>query len=103
MCPPDHYGIHYVINPWMNVTRPAEHSLAVQQWRGLRDRLTNAGATVSELPPVPGLPAMPFPAKAGLIYHHGAIVSHFRHPQRQGEEEPFRRWFIEHGFETIES
>ncbi len=24
MCPPDHYGIEYEINPWMNRQRPAD-------------------------------------------------------------------------------
>jgi N-dimethylarginine dimethylaminohydrolase len=103
MCPPDHYGIHYVINPWMNVSRQADHSLAIEQWRGLRECLTAAGALISEVSAVDGLPDMVFTANAGLIYQRRAIVSHFRHPQRQGEEEYFRHWFEEHGFETIES
>ena len=26
MCPPDFYGIHYEINPWMDITRQADHA-----------------------------------------------------------------------------
>jgi N-dimethylarginine dimethylaminohydrolase len=103
MCPPDFYGIHYVINPWMNVTRQADHATAVEQWRALRDLLAGAGARISEAPPVAGLPDMVFTANAALIYKRRAIVSRFRHPQRQGEATHFRRWFAERGWETIDS
>jgi N-dimethylarginine dimethylaminohydrolase len=103
MCPPDHYGIHYVINPWMNVTRRADHATAVEQWRALRNLLAGAGATISEAPPVEGLPDMVFTANAALVYKQRAIVSRFRHPQRQGEETHFRRWFAQHGWETTDS
>jgi N-dimethylarginine dimethylaminohydrolase len=103
MCPPDFYGIHYVINPWMNVTRPADHATAIAQWRGLRALLSTAGATISEVAPVDGLPDMVFTANAALIYQRRAIVSRFRHSQRQGEEEHFRRWLGKHGWETIDS
>jgi N-dimethylarginine dimethylaminohydrolase len=103
MCPPDFYGIHYVINPWMNITRPAEHELAVEQWRRLREILVETGATISEVAAVEGLPDMVFTANAALIYGRRAIVSRFKHPQRQGEEERFRRWLGEHGWEMIDA
>jgi N-dimethylarginine dimethylaminohydrolase len=103
MCPPDFYGIHYVINPWMNVTRPAEHDAAVKQWKALRQILVDAGATIAEVSPVEGLPDMVFTANAALVYGNRAIVSKFRHPQRQGEEKHFRQWFAAHGWETIDS
>jgi N-dimethylarginine dimethylaminohydrolase len=103
MCPPDHYGIHYVINPWMDVARQADLPAAVHQWRGLHDAFLAAGARISLVPPVAGLPDMVFTANAALIYRDKAIVSHFRHAQRQGEEAHFRRWLAEHGFETIDS
>jgi N-dimethylarginine dimethylaminohydrolase len=103
MCPPDCYGIQYVINPWMNVNRPADHAVAVEQWQGLRAALIEAGATIDEIWPAAGLPDMVFTANAGLIYGRRAIVSRFRHEQRKGEEEHFRRWFAEHGFETLQA
>lgn len=103
MCPPDFYGIHYVINPWMNLTRPAEHDVACDEWRRLRDALVGAGAAISEMTPVEGLPDMVFTANAALIYGQRAVVAHFRHPQRQGEEEHFRHWLREHSLETLDS
>jgi N-dimethylarginine dimethylaminohydrolase len=103
MCPPDYYGIHYAINPWMDVARQADSPVAVDQWRRLHDALLAAGAQISLVPPVEGLPDLVFTANAGLLYERRAIISRFRFAQRQGEEEHFRRWFAEHGFETIES
>src|SRR5450755_2649389 len=102
MCPPDHYGIYYEINPWMNTARQADHAVAVEQWNGLRQQIESAGAQVSLLEPVEGLPDLVFTANAALIFGQRALVSRFRHPQRQGEEPHNRRWFDEHGFEIID-
>jgi N-dimethylarginine dimethylaminohydrolase len=98
MCPPDYYGIEYEINPWMNRRRAVDRALAVQQWQHLRDLLENAGATVSCLHPVRGLPDLVFTANAGLVCGDMTILSRFRHSERQREEPQFRRWFSDHGF-----
>jgi len=102
MCPPDFYGIHYEINPWMDVSRQAEHAVAVEQWNALYHHITQAGATVSLLEPVVGLPDLVFTANAALIYRRQALVSRFRHRQRQGEEPYNRRWFEANGFEVVD-
>ena len=47
MCPPDFYGIHYEINPWMNTARQADHQLAVFQWNALCGHIEAAGARIS--------------------------------------------------------
>jgi N-dimethylarginine dimethylaminohydrolase len=101
MCPPDFYGIHYEINPWMDMTRQAEHAVAVGQWQSLYQQITDVGANVSLLQPVEGLPDLVFTANAALIYRRGALVSRFRHRQRQGEEPYNRKWFIENGFDIV--
>jgi arginine dihydrolase len=98
MCPPDQYGIEYEINPWMSRSRQADRTLAGQQWRRLYEILTSLGVTVSLLDPVAGLPDLVFTANAAIIYRRRAILSHFRHQQRQGEEPLFDRWFSSHGF-----
>src|SRR6187551_2290008 len=90
MCPPDYYGIHYVINAWMDLTQQSDHAAAKDQWRKLHDKLIAAGAQISLVPPVDGLPDMVFTANAALIHRGRSIVSHFRHEQRQGEESHFR-------------
>lgn len=99
MCPPDHYGIEYEINPWMSRSRQADQALAAVQWRGLHDILCGLGAEVSLLSPTAGLPDLVFTANAALIYRRRAILSHFRHQQRQGEEPLCAAWFQEHGFQ----
>jgi N-dimethylarginine dimethylaminohydrolase len=103
MCPPAFYGIHYEINPWMNTERQVNHLLAGEQWRALHGRLVEAGANIVEVAPVEGLPDMVFTANAALVFRKRAVVSHFRHAQRQGEEQHFRRWLVEHGWEVSET
>jgi N-dimethylarginine dimethylaminohydrolase len=103
MCPPTYYGIHYEINPWMKTERQADHALAQVQWRALREHLVAAGATIEEVAPVEGLPDLVFTANAAMIYKRRAVISHFKHEQRQGEEEHFRRWLAADGFEVIET
>ncbi len=98
MCPPDYYGIEYEINPWMHQERQADHTLAVRQWRQFHEILQSLGAAIELLPPVPGLPDLVFTANAALIHRQKAIISRFRHPQRQGEEEYDQRWLADHGF-----
>jgi len=102
MCPPDFYGIHYEINPWMHMSRQAEHAVAVEQWHALHQHITSAGARVSLLDPVAGLPDLVFTANAAMIFRQQALLSRFRHRQRQGEEPYNRKWLGENGFEVVE-
>ena len=67
MCPPDHYGIEYEINPWMNRSLGAVRALAFRQWQQLHDTLIGLGVRVETMTPQPGLPDLVFTANAGLI------------------------------------
>ena len=98
MCRPQYFDVSYVINPWMasNVNRVA-HSQAHAQWSTLHRKVEDAAA-VELIQPEPGLPDMPFTANAGLVVGNTAIVSNFRHPERQTEERHFERWFTDHGY-----
>lgn len=98
MCPPEFYGIEYEINPWMSRLRQADLQAANRQWRALYDILAGLGALVSLLEPRAGVPDLVFTANAGLIYKRQAILSHFRHEQRQSEEPICAAWFADHGF-----
>jgi N-dimethylarginine dimethylaminohydrolase len=98
MCPPDHYGIEYEINPWMSRQRQANHAEAVRQWQGLRRAIEAAGAKVSLLDPVHGLPDLVFTANAALIHQHDAVLARFRHAERQAETPHAAAWFRAHGF-----
>lgn len=101
MCPPDHYGIEYEINPWMKLERKADHALAVEQWQRLSTVLQEQGAQVSLLPPVAGLPDLVFTANAALMHRQTAYLSRFRHTQRQGEEDVDAAWLADHGFTVV--
>jgi N-dimethylarginine dimethylaminohydrolase len=99
MCPPDYYGIDYEINPWMSRGRPSDPARAMSEWRALKELLELEGAAVHCLAPVEGLPDLVFTANAALVDGRVAVLSRFRHPQRQGEEQYNEAWFAGHGFE----
>jgi len=98
MCPPDHYGIEYEINPWMKVEHGSTPERARQQWQGLYELLAASGATVELLTPVKGLPDLVFTANAGLVFGERFYSSRFRHEVRAREEPVFDAWFAAHGF-----
>ncbi len=98
MCQPDFYGIEYEINAWMHRDRPADRALARVQWQALKRAIEEVGAAVDTLPAVAGLPDLVFTANAAVVYRDLAIVAHFRHSERQGEEAYDDRWLAEHGF-----
>jgi N-dimethylarginine dimethylaminohydrolase len=100
LCPPDHYGIEYEINPWMSRARGAEVELAKAQWNGLYERLSSLDCQIDLIPPQPKLPDMVFTANAGLTVGKKFIPSNFRHQERAGEAPYFARWMEEHGYEV---
>lgn len=102
MCPPDHYEVDYVINPWMvgNVHRSSRER-ALQQWQALYRHLSQR-AEVKLIQPVPGWPDMVFTANAGLILGSTVVLSRFYHPERQGEQPHFKAWFEEQGYTVYE-
>ncbi len=99
MCPPDHYGIEYEINPWMSRERQADREVAQSQWAALRTALEESGAKVSTMAAVPGLPDLVFTANAALIFRQKAVLARFRPRQRQGETAYDAAWLAEHGFD----
>ena len=85
MCAPDHFGVNYVINPWMLGNRGRiNHALAVRQWNNLRDAVA-AHAEITLIEPQPNLPDMVFTANAGMVLGKLAVASRFRYSARQGE------------------
>ena len=101
MCPPDHYGIEYEINPWMNRSLGAVRALAFRQWQALHDVLISLGVAVEQMAPQPNLPDLVFTANAGLVFHNRFISSRFKHDVRARESPFFEAWFADHGF-TVE-
>ncbi len=98
MCPPDHYGIEYEINPWMNRSLGAVRQLAFQQWTQLRTTLEQLGVRIEILDPHPGLPDLVFTANAGLVFGNLFLSSSFRHEVRARETPVFDAWFAKHDF-----
>ena len=102
MCPPDHYDVDYVINPWMegNIHK-SSRDRAVEQWHGLFHVLKDH-AIVDLIKPMPGWPDMVFTANAGLVLGDNVVLSRFFHKERQGEEPYFKQWFAEQGYTVHE-
>jgi N-dimethylarginine dimethylaminohydrolase len=98
MCPPDHYGIEYEINPWMSRSLGAVRELAFRQWRTLRDTLVSFGVVVETMQPRPGLPDLVFTANAGLVIRNVFLSSRFKHEVRAKESPFFDAWFADHGY-----
>jgi N-dimethylarginine dimethylaminohydrolase len=102
MCPPAHFEVSYVINPWMagNLGK-VDQELASAQWQRLHD-LIAARAHIQLIAPQPGLPDMVFTANAGLVTRdHRVIVATFLHRERQGETPYFRSFFLQHGYRDL--
>jgi N-dimethylarginine dimethylaminohydrolase len=102
MCSPSLYDVNYVINPWMegNVHGSSREN-AERQWERLHAALAGL-ARVELVEPQAGSPDMVFTANAGLVRKGTVALSRFLHPERQGEEPHFRKWFDDSGFAVRE-
>ncbi len=101
MCPPDHYGVKYVINPWMEGNKSrARADVAREQWQAFHKVLASR-ADVDLLDPRPGVPDLPFTANAGLVMGKRVVLSRFRYPERQKEEPHYEESFRRNEFEII--
>jgi arginine dihydrolase len=103
MCSPELYEVNYVINPWMegNVHACSQRE-AIAQWEQLHSAISRF-ARVELVRPQPGSPDMVFTANAGLVRHGVVALSRFLHPERQGEEPHFGKWFGDSGFAVRET
>src|SRR5256714_2895726 len=98
MCPPEHFGVLYEINPWMHREVRVDAECARQQWENLKSTLESAGAQIEVLAPAPDLPDIVFTANAGVVNGNQFVPSRFMHPERQGEVPHDTAWFDNHGF-----
>jgi N-dimethylarginine dimethylaminohydrolase len=100
MCPPEHFDVEYVINPWMQgQVHVPDHDRAAAQWSQLRSLISESGEVVT-LPPVAGLPDLVFTANAALIYGKVAVLSSFRCAERQPEAPHNADWLRTYGFDV---
>ena len=98
MCPPNHFGIEYEINPWMRREVSADNARAVSQWNALVEIFRSLDVKIELLEPQKGLPDLVFTANAGVVRNNVFVPSVFRHVQRQGESPIFIEWFKGHGW-----
>lgn len=101
VCPPDFFGVDYVINPWMegHLGR-VDRALAHTQWSELTEDFARL-ASVEEITPQVGSPDMCFTANAGLTSFDRVIPTRFQMPERAKEEEAFTDWFERAGFDVV--
>jgi len=100
MCRPDHYGVEYEINPWMHVDVAVDGARATEQWDRLFRTYADLGMPVELVDPVPGLPDMVFAANAAVLRGRRAVLSRFRHRERQGEERYWDAALRERGYDV---
>lgn len=92
MCQPEHFGVVYSINPWMNPAEWGRHEQALAaashgQWMALHKTLRDLGARIELVPPAEGLPDLVFTANAAVVMDRKVLLARFRHPQRRAEED----------------
>lgn len=98
MCRPDHFGVVYAINPWMDPDdwrrQAGKHrAQAEHEWAALRQALLDLGAKVEQMPAVPGVPDLVFTANAAVVLDRKALLARFRYSQRQAEASHFATTF----------
>ena len=98
MCPPEHFGIEYEINPWMHVAVEVDHQRAVEEWEALHGVYGELGESIVLTAPHAGLPDMVFTANAAVVWRRRAVLSRFHHAERAGEERHWRGALEELGF-----
>jgi N-dimethylarginine dimethylaminohydrolase len=98
MCPPDHFDIEYVINPWMDTSNRVDPVVAREQWDGLVSTLERLGDTIELIAPDPRCPDMTFSGDGGLVVDNFFVPSNFRVAERQLEVQHYVAWFSARGF-----
>jgi N-dimethylarginine dimethylaminohydrolase len=98
MCRPEHFGVTYAINPWMDPLSWAREDSSLiaasqREWWALYRILRDRGAAIELVPPVTGLPDLVFTANAAVVLDCKVLLARFRHPERQGESVHFEAAF----------
>ena len=93
MVRPTYFEVRYAINPWMDVSRPADNAKAGEQWKQLHKVLVELGHEIDVIEPARELPDMVFAANGGFILDGVAYCAHFAHEERSPEAPAFADWF----------
>ncbi len=104
MCPPDHYQVLSVKNPYMGANvGGVDIEKAKRQWSDLKAAFEAAGCPVSTVPATPGLEDMVFAANQSFAGTRPdgekvALLSAMRHASRRPEVEGFVDWYKASGY-----
>jgi len=98
MCRPDHFGVTYSINPWMDPGKWASNvrslsKSARDEWTALQHTLLNHSVAIEFVRPVKELPDLVFTANAAVVLDRTVLLARFRHPERQREQRYFEAAF----------
>lgn len=98
MCRPEHFGVNYAINPWMDPASWARQreplvDSAQREWTALYRALAKRGATIELVPPAPNLPDLVFTANSAVVLDRKVLLARFRPAERRGEEAHFAAAF----------
>jgi N-dimethylarginine dimethylaminohydrolase len=83
MCAPDHFGVAYKINPWMDPAswETRSHTLLIasrREWEALHRTLSGFGAEIDHVVPAPGVPDLVFTANSAVVLDRVALLARFR-------------------------
>lgn len=107
MCPPTHFTVQSVQNPFMHgKVGTVDKDLAQKQWQELKDIYTRLGCEVKTVEPVENLEDMVFAANQVLpgIDENGhlfALLGEMRHEKRRQEVPWYRQWFLANGYRVL--
>lgn len=106
MCPPFYFTVTYKINPWMNPEAWQQNGenwvKSRNEWVGLFSTLQELGCGMHLLAPESHVPDLVFTANSAFVLNGTAIVSNFRHKERQPEANINRPWFERFGLKVVE-
>src|SRR6185503_1242345 len=102
LCPPAHYDIEYVINPWMDTKNKVNSSKAEDAYTHLKQIYTDLGCEILEIAQKKGLPDMVYAANYGFPQSNLFIKSNYKYDERKDEAEAAKIYFKKLGFEIKE-
>lgn len=107
MCPPEHYDVVDVKNPFMaGQIGQINRSLARKQWEDVKAAFEAAGKAVSLIDCVPGLEDMVFCANQSFVgvtpkMEKVCLLGQMRHSSRRREVPAFEKWFSDKGYKIV--
>lgn len=109
VCPPEHFDVVDVKNPFMEGQQGrVDRLLAQRQWEALVTAFRDAGLRVERVEPAAGCEDMVFTANqtfTGLdaAQRRVCLLSHMRHESRRREVDSFAAWFRERGWHVTDA